>query len=862
MEGNMKKLLKTFLFLMIMLIAFSLMSCSDDVVCVPCEDKDGDQICDRCKTPLVSEEDPGLTLELVSPPDRTKFYTGEAFIDEGMTVNAKHPDGTILPVEDYILGVPDSLDASVENVFVYYGGAVITVPIEVSDITMLGVADIRRGDYGDEAFVDGYFVGETADGFLIKDVKDDTVLEVRANAHQYGVGDRIRFLATLEKDSAARTAYLEYSEENTAPCIISSGDKITALFSGTTGVASWDRMTRSFKDSSFKTGTYYKIYSDRIYLVKNSDGSLSIHLNNEAIDENSIKPDGARTVNIVGGTACAEYLSGILPAGSNSVPGKCFSGCIYAVSLGCDSDSYDLTVLDSSWLELSEVMSPLHEAIVEVAHAFYYKGAYIHYDQYGTRRNINPSPEAATADERLHLDCSSFVNAVYCEAFGENVQPYPTTERSPQTGVMTEYAKNFYGKNPDVIGYYETADLDTEEKKSEFVEMVRSTLEVGDVIVYRRASSGHAIIYVGNGYFLHSTGSSYEYAVGDPHSAYDQADAKGTVSKLKLSSYLDDKTHGRYILAPNVVTVSILRPLARGLEMTDVTEARLTIPGISIEKSSNAPLRSAVYKGDAIVYTVTLKNNGTSDVDGITLTDYLPDGTEYIGGERGLVNNDGVLTYLTSLSAGEEISIAYAVKVVAEEAAEIVSKGNVNGVPLNELFNTVSVRMTENDAKALVSHAKEIICGARKFTDPIEAVKALYSEAPEIDLSSLDTAIGLIQSLIDTENKTYNAESPYCDLLVRGFYGGYDIRSGYFTDNERTRLPVERNLSIGDVIVAEYGDETVAEVYVYLGGGEFLSVTSASGEATLFTLESSLTKNLLVSLISFDRYVVIRPGQK
>jgi hypothetical protein len=72
------------------------------------------------------------------------------------------------------------------------------------------------------------------------------------------------------------------------------------------------------------------------------------------------------------------------------------------------------------------------------------------------------------------------------------------------------------------------------------------------------------------------------------------------------------------------------------------------------------------------------------------------------------------LTYLTSLRAGEEISVAYAVKVVAEEAAEIVSKGNVNGVPLNELFNTVSVRMTENDAKTLVSHAKEIINGARE----------------------------------------------------------------------------------------------------------------------------------------------------
>ncbi len=880
----MKKLLKTFLLIMITLLAFSFASCSNDTLCIPCEDKDNnlicdrcgnavleclpcidenlDHCCDRCGEELVSKEDLGFTLELTSPPARAKFYTGEAFVADGMTISAKYADGTVTPVDDFILGAPATLDTSVEKIFVYYGGAVISVPVEVSEIPMIGVADATRADVGETLFIDGYYVGNTTSGILVKDVKYDNVLEVRGNIPNYSNGDRIRFEAVLAKDTSARITYLEYFSDNSAANVYSSDNTVSALFSGVTGVASWDRMTRTFKQTSFKIGTYYKIYADRIYVVENEDGSLTVHLNDEATDAASVSPDGSHTVNIVSGTKGSAYLKTLLGAYSGNLPGKCFSGVIHALSLGVDGDSYDLTVLDPSWVELGQVMTPKHAAISEVAHAFYYKGSYIHYDQYGTRRNINPSPEAATADERLHIDCSTFVNAVYYEAFGENVQPYPTTERSPQTGVMTEYAKNFNGINPDVIGYYETADLDTEEKKSEFVEMIRATLEVGDVIVYRRASSGHAIIYVGNGYFLHSTGASYEYAIGDPHSAYDQVDPKGTVSKLYLSTYLDDKDNGRYVLAPNVVTISILRPLARGLEINDVTEARMSIPGISLEKSSSAPHRSAVRSGDTVVYTVTLKNNGSSAVSDVTLTDFIPEGAVFVGGMRGITVDNGTISYITSLEAGEEINITYAVKIIADEPCDIVSRGDVNGVPLNEIFNTVSVSMTEINEKALVELAKAFFNEERSFDDPLKAAKALYSEALGMNFTECAEALALIDALIDTEGNTFNSQSADADLLVRGLYGGYDIRLGYRVDNDRSRLVREHNLSVGDVVIGEYGDDTVVELYVYLGAGEFLFASSETSTLSLFTIESSLTKNLLVSLISFDRYVVIRPSQK
>ena len=833
-----------------------------EIVCGPCVDTDSDLICDGCGAELVLDVATVSSISVTTPPTRLEYYTGETFDPSGIIVTATDLEGESFEVSDYALGMPATLDSSVEVIFIYYGGRVLPIEINVSEIALTSVSDAKRASNGDVMLVEGFYVGEVNGGFLVKDVALDTLLEVRGDYPVISAGDRIRFVSTLCKDSAV---YLEYSSENSTSPVVATDEAVTSPFATVTGVASWDRMTRVFKESSVKVGTYYKIYADRIYVSVGDNGDVVVHLNQDATDLSSAKPDGTRTVTVKGGSAGAERLAELVGVNGSSMPGKCFSGTLYAILLGCDSDSYDLAVLDTSWIELSSVVTPEHEALREVAYAFYYKGNYIHYDQYGTRRNINPSPEMATAEDRLHLDCSSFVNAVYYEAFGENISPFPTTVVSPQTGKLTDYAREYNGINSDVVGYWELSELDTQEKKDAFIEMIRSTLEIGDVIVNRRTSNtGHAIIYVGNGYFLHSTGASYEYSIGDPHSAYDQADGGetkgGTISKLSLSTVLGDKDSGRYILAPNNVTISIFRPLARGLEITDTTASRLTMPFVTIEKSSNVGNKSAVYQGSAIIYNVTIRNRGENDVNELLFTDYIPEGTEYIGGARGILVEDGVLTYSQTLKAGATINVTYAVKVTAESGT-IETSGNVNGVPLNVLFNTVST-VSEVDTSTLLTFAENFSEEGRSFADPLELAKALYFEALGIEFTSSETALALIESLIKSEGKTFNSESTDLDILVKSLYGGYDIRSGYFTDNERTRLVVESYLSVGDVIVGEYGDDAVCEVYIYLGDGRFLYATSSECSASIYTIEESAYKNLLVSLISFDRYVIVRPSQK
>ena len=99
--------------------------------------------------------------------------------------------------------------------------------------------------------------------------------------------------------------------------------------------------------------------------------------------------------------------------------------------------------------ELTENM----EIIKEIAYAYRRQGTQIEYDQSNSRRHISPSPEDATAQHMIYLDCSSYVNAVYLEAFGVGIR---STGITANTGTLDSYAKERVGTD-EVVGYWEPA---------------------------------------------------------------------------------------------------------------------------------------------------------------------------------------------------------------------------------------------------------------------------------------------------------------------------------------------------------------------------------------------------------------------
>lgn len=805
------------------------------------------------------------SITVTTPPRLTSYFTNDDFDPDGMVVTATLDDGSEVVVTDYKTDEGKSLTPSDKAIHVYYGGRVAAVSITVSEIPLISVDEARVGYDGEELAIFGYCIGQTDEGeFLIKDTEKNVVAEVFDSTDKFNAGDLLRIRVTLvEEDSGISFAYSSDNSTN-AKKVISTGNTVNYNFENATGVASWRRMTSVFNGKTLKDNAPVKIYGSLYVYVL--DGDYYIHMNPDAKSIDDIKPDGTRVVKISGGTRGAELLSAYAGSeDSKKFPGKGISGEICAFYAGADDESYNILLSDSSWLTATALVSEEQSALVEVAYAYYYKGNRIHYDQYGTRRNINPSPELATSDYRVHLDCSSYVNAVYYEAFGENIMPYPTTERSPQTGVLTNYAEEFLGINPDVIGYWENANYTTEEEKAALLAEIRGLLEPGDVIVYRRtAETGHAIIYVGGGYFLHSTGSSYEYDTTNPLNSYDQANnaeiSKGTISKLSLKSVFEDPDSGRYLFTSNIARICLLRPLARGLTPTEQTKNRLTMPGISIEKTSSAGYASAVSVGSPILYTITVTNNTATAVSNITVKDKLPIGTEFIGAGNGVGYENGEISWYGTIPANTTMSVVYCVAVTKDAEAVIESyEGTVNGVKLSPVYNT-RLGYSADDSAKIAEIIKNISTSESEVSvsaDPIALASLIYSTVGE-NVFATATAKGILDALIDSVNKTYNSSAEEYSMLVPTLYGGYDIRSGYKVDNQRSRLVKESNISVGDVIIAECGE--VVTVYVYAGNGNLLSVSTADLTVKVMPIGTNEYKNVLMSLISYDRYVVLRPS--
>ena len=794
------------------------------------------------------------SVSITTLPTRTAYYTGEVFDTAGMVVTVTYPDGATAEVTDYSVEKIGSLTPDVKAVHIYYGGKAASVALSVSDIELTSVTDARRTSAGTEIFVDAVFVGKNSGGFAVKGVEDDSLALVSGTAPVVEIGARVRFLATVQSDKSLLLA--------SEPGFVTSFDtpETDVPESVQNSVAKWSKMQSSFVTSSvtFKPGTMVKLYGERFYIVK-SGSDYVVHMNDGAASLADIKTDGTRVVKIEANDAVKALLDSKIQ--TSKMPGKSFSGEIYAVILGYDSDSFDISIVDPSWLALKDVLTENQKTVKAVAYAYYYKGAYIHYDQYGTRRNINPSPELATATNRIHLDCSSYVNAIYYEAFGENIMPYPTTERSPQTGVLTNYAEEFVGINSDIVGYWDLSTLTTDEEKEAFVEYVKSVLEVGDVIINRRTSdTGHAIIYVGDGYFLHSTGSSYEYT-DNPADAFDRGEAGGTISLLSYKSVLENKDSSRYILASNNNRIAILRPLNRTLTKTENTEARMKLSGLSVEKNANLGPYSAVKVGEVILYTVTLKNNGKETLSNLYFSDTIPEGTVFVAASTGVVLEEGVLHWSGDLPAGASTSISFVLKVTAPVGSLISSDtADINGLKINPISHTVSGFTAESEAD-FITLAESIAEAEKSYDDPIQLINELYP-----DFFDGASAISILDELIDSANKCLNKESVLIKSANASLWGGYSVRTSMRTDNVRTRLVTENNLSVGDVIVCEYGDETAGEakttVFVYLGEGRLLTVSTELKTAAIIEIAKDPYKNELLTLIAYDRFVVIRPSQK
>ena len=529
--------------------------------------------------------------------------------------------------------------------------------------------------------------------------------------------------------------------------------------------------------------------------------------------------------------------------------------------------------------------TPLESVVIEIACAFDRQGAQIPYDQLNARRSIYSTPEDATAQRTLFLDCSSYVNSIYREAFGVNIMPYEispaTSGSSPSTVYYDAYARDNQS-NKDVIGYWLPADYPTIEEREALADSIFANLQVGDILTYRHGknsgTSGHVYIYIGDSTFMHCAGAgSYQVNTKDPSLSYDsnatEITKNGTIGTITFDKIFTVQDSSRYIFkktaSDTVYSFSIIRPIARGLVPTEKTVARMAIAGLSMEKTSSVWENASITSGALLTYTITLENTSSNDYSGIIIKDVLPVGVEYVSSDTSVTANGNKLEWSVSVPGKSTVKISYTVRVTATKPGTLIVSNQtyVSKIKLGSITHTVS--LYSDSQTALIGDMATAFSGTDEFSDTIELIKAVYTVFG-IELFDEDTAGKILDMLIDTEGRTRRGDTELSKMLVPNLYGGLDIRYGWLylpSENEKTRLPMQEHLTAGDIIVADWDNlseksGTKGSV-VYLYAGNNILVTVENGVCKLLEIgEDIYTEgvNKIISLLGYDRYAVLRPS--
>ncbi|MFC3196209.1 gliding motility-associated C-terminal domain-containing protein [Parapedobacter deserti] len=79
--------------------------------------------------------------------------------------------------------------------------------------------------------------------------------------------------------------------------------------------------------------------------------------------------------------------------------------------------------------------------------------------------------------------------------------------------------------------------------------------------------------------------------------------------------------------------------------------------------------------GEELLYTITVRNTGTEDYNGITIEDEIPAYTTYVAGSatHNATFSNGKLTWLINVGYGQEVSVSFEVQVIADlEGTEVI----------------------------------------------------------------------------------------------------------------------------------------------------------------------------------------------
>lgn len=529
-------------------------------------------------------------------------------------------------------------------------------------------------------------------------------------------------------------------------------------------------------------------------------------------------------------------------------------------------EDYDFITEDLPKLALDEAQ----KAIIATAESYLLRGDKLQYAdtrlggdadaEFRWKTGVK-APEDATDDDWGFTNCAAFTYDVYYHSLGINME-----YSGNKLNTTANYAR--YSKELGISKYSmlcKNADEYTEQEKTKIINEITDILQPADILVVRRAGGGgHAMLYVGNGNIIHSTGSVYN--VDEAKENYE-----ASIRRMRLKSYLFTEGTTGYIFGADkgkeVISFTIVRPLDKWKANTpEFTQKHRVenLSGVMAQKLCSHNNSKTVNPGEEITYTFEVYNVNDNQVR-LDITDTVPDSASYISGAQKVENNK--LSWKLVIPANTRKSVSYKVKVNPEALIGTTIKSEesyVGGVPVR--CNEITVKRTlngEEQSKILTAIQK---VKNEKELSAFELVNKIYKTATGTNDIFKDNDFNVI--LTDSLDGVFCAFGPVLSsgarkhslneggmykemMLVPTLYGGRNFFATQWT--ARTRLPREHNLVIGDILVRKTLENE--QVMIYAGNGLFYDLSDGVKPDSL-----TVKRRLETCLATGNCYAILRPS--
>lgn len=513
-----------------------------------------------------------------------------------------------------------------------------------------------------------------------------------------------------------------------------------------------------------------------------------------------------------------------------------------------------------------EGYTELEKALIATAEAYLLRGDRTQYTDDNAGKSLYRwesgvrQPEDYTVDQYGYTNCAAFTYDVHWTTYGYAPKSYNSKGNSITLNTTANLASSaargwneetLTGDNKSTIFHYTPEGVLSDEEKAEKTEQICSLLRPGDIICIRRTTgSGHAMLYVGGGLIIHSSGSSYSNAnKTDTHEA--------SIRFRAVMDLFDPNIVGKTSYVFNLKSFSIIRP--QNNTTAKVTENAANraenMQGIIAEKISSTAMGKTVNPGDTVTYTFYIFNT-TKQEKQVVIKDELSQLATFVSATDGGKCADNVISWNLNIPADTRIPVSYTIKVKDDVNPNMKidgGKATVNGV-LHKCFDTVVGHTLTAGEQAKLVEAVNTLADKKLKLNAVGQANKIYQTAFNVDnifgsdvktLSDLVNGSGTNNVGIFNDSSNYSDSaivvltdmntSNACKMVAPGLFGGHNVYTSSrsndpfyrymdMADNPlRSRYFWEKDLVVGDLLVMQ-GEQTEC-LYIYTGNNTFVSLT-------------------------------------